>query len=221
MLTAQLDRGYAIAFVTEALVASEVYFQKQVLDTLGLLLATQRDREPIHAGAVVWQGRAMLLAGQSKAGKSTLCYACTRAGFELMAEDVVYIQREPGLRVWGHSACVHLLADAPRFFAELSDVPVKQLPNGKAKLAAPVAHTRRFAEQAALCILERHPQAHSEATPLATDEALAALFAGVDEGFDLYPCARGAAAHLLSNSQCYRLRVGHDLDQAVELVKTL
>ena len=221
MLTAQLDRGYAIAFVGAALAANTTYLQKQVLDTLGLLITTQHDREPIHAGAVAWQGKALLLAGKSKTGKSTLCYACARAGFALLAEDVVYIQCQPTLRVWGHSQCVHLLADAPQFFPELRDVPVQRLPNGKAKLAAPVALTRRFAEQCALCIIDRQPQARSEVQPMQHSDALTALFAGLDEGFNLYPRAREAAEQLLTHSPCYTLRVGHDLDRAVELLKTL
>ena len=221
ILTAQLDRGYAIAFVSAALAANTTYLQKQVLDTLGLLITTQRDREPIHAGAVAWQGKALVLAGKSKVGKSTLCYACAQAGFALLAEDVIYIQRQPRLRVWGHSQCVHLLADAPRFFPELRNVPVQRLPNGKAKLAAAVAHTRRFAERCALCIIERWPQAHSEVQPLQRDDALTALFAGLDEGFHLYPRAREAAEELLTHNPCYTLRVGHDLDRAVELLKTL
>jgi hypothetical protein len=224
MMTAQLDRGHAIAFVTSSLVAKELHLQKQVLDTLGLLLTTQHDREPIHAGGVVWQGKAILFAGKSKAGKSTLCYACVRAGFALLAEDVVYIQRQPELGLWGHSTHIHLLPDAPRFFPELQHTHIEELPNGKTKMAVPVPNQLRFATQASLCIINRHsesPPRHSSVEPLAAEDALAALFEGVDEGFDLYPQARMVAADLLSRNRAYHLKLGSDLHQTVTLLKQI
>ncbi len=224
MMTAQLDRGYAIAFVAPALVANTLYLRKQVLDTLGLLLTTQHDREPIHAGAVAWQGKAILFAGKSKVGKSTLCYACAQAGFDLIAEDVVYLQRQPDLCLWGHATHIHLLPDAPRFFPELKETPAQLQPNGKTKLAVCVPNRRLFATQGALCIIERSASANvsqSILESISTDAALAALFEGVDEGFDLYPFAKLAAAGWLSKNPAYRLHLGTDVNQTVQALQRL
>ncbi len=201
LMTAQLDHGYAIAFVSKALVANASWFDKHILDTLGLAVATQHEREPIHAGAVVRDGHAILLAGKSKAGKSTLCYACAQSGFDLLAEDVIYIQRQPDLRVWGNASHIHLLPDAPHFFAELAGLPATLQPSGKVKLATPIPNRQHFAERASLCLIERHEGAGSTIEPLATDEAQRCLFDGVDEGFDLYPNAREAARHMLACSR--------------------
>ncbi|NJM41995.1 MAG: hypothetical protein HC853_15175, partial [Anaerolineae bacterium] len=138
--------------------------------------------------------------------------------FELIAEDVVYIQRQPELRLWGHSTHIHLLPDAPRFFPELSEVPAQLQPNGKTKMAVPIRNRRHSATQGVLCIVERGAS-ESTLEPMATDDALAALFEGVDEGFDLYPRARTAAACWLSHNPAYRLQLGPDINQTVQRLK--
>jgi hypothetical protein len=161
-----------------------------------------------------------LFAGKSKVGKSTLCYACARAGFELIAEDVVYIQHQPELRLWGHSTHIHLLPDAPHFFPELSEVPARLQPNGKTKMAVPIRNRRHNATQGVLCIVERGAS-ESTLEPMAADDALAELFEGVDEGFDLYPRARPAAARWLSHNAAYRLQLGCDMRQTVQALQCL
>src|SRR3954471_11360527 len=84
LLTARRDLGHALGFVTPDLVADNAHFRYTVLECLALLLASWRDRTPIHAGAIAHAGRAALLAGASGSGKSTLCYACARAGLSLL-----------------------------------------------------------------------------------------------------------------------------------------
>lgn len=123
LLTAQYDQGRALGFIVPELLANEARLRYNVLEELGLLLVTQHDRVPIHTGAVALNGLAILLAGRSTAGKSTLCYACVRDGFRLLAEDVVYVSRRHGVRLWGVPWHMHLLPDAARFFPELADVP--------------------------------------------------------------------------------------------------
>ena len=81
MLSAQMSAGVATAFVTPELAADEGNLRHNVVECLGFLLVNYRDRTPVHAAAVVRNGRAVLFMGQSTAGKSTLCYACVRAGF--------------------------------------------------------------------------------------------------------------------------------------------
>src|SRR5262245_31398405 len=139
LLTAQLDRGFALGFVTPGLMADEARLRYHALELLALALVSRRDRLPIHAGAIVRRGRAVLLAGRSTAGKSTLCYACLREDFQLLTEDVVYVSRRGGLRLWGIPWQIHLLPDAVRHFAELADIPSALQANGKRKLAVETA----------------------------------------------------------------------------------
>ena len=225
LLTAQRDHGFALAFVTPELVADEPRLRHHVLELLGLLLATYDDRLPVHAGAVVRRGRAVLLVGRSTAGKSTLCYACLRDEFQLLAEDVVYVSTRRGLRLWGVPWQVHLLPDAVRHFAELADLPGTHQANGKFKLAVETSafgadRPCRYVERAVVCMVERHAALSSALEPIDPGVPLAALTHDLESGFDLYGDLRAAVEALVAGG-AYRLSVGSDLAGAVALLKEL
>jgi hypothetical protein len=225
LLTARMDHGQALGFVTPELVADDVHFRYHVLECLALLLASWRDRTPIHAGAVMHSGRAALLVGPSAAGKSTLCYACARAGFSLLAEDVVYVSLSARPRLWGNPWRIHLLPDAPRHFPELADLPAQIQANGKRKLAIDVAglgaaQPHCQAERAAVCIVRRHGGAASALTPIDPASAAASLSRDLEPGFDLHP-RTGEVAAMLTAGGAYHLDLGSDLEGAVELLRDL
>ena len=50
----------------------------------------------LHASAVVWHGRGVLLCGPSGSGKSTLSLRLIQAGARLVADDVVTVTAERG-----------------------------------------------------------------------------------------------------------------------------
>lgn len=225
MLAAQYDQGRALAFITPELLANEARLRYNVLELLALLLATQHDRVPVHAGAVVGDRRALLLAGRSTAGKSTLCYACVRAGLRLLAEDVVYVSRRRGLRLWGVPWQIHLLPDAARFFPELAGLRPQIQSNGKLKLAIETAslgagRALLHADRAAVCLVERQAGAASRLEPIDSAVAVEALYGKREPGFDLYDGARDAAEAVAAGG-AYRLHVGHDLDRAAALLSGL
>jgi hypothetical protein len=225
LLTAQLDRGFALGFVTPELVADEARLRYNVLEMLALSMVAWHDRTPVHAGAVVRNGCAVLLAGQSMAGKSTLCYACLREGFQLLAEDVVYVSRRGGMRLWGVPWHIHLLPDAARLFAELADVPAVLQPNGKRKLAVETStfgadRPRCYAERAVVCVVERQAGAESALEWIDPCVPVAALSYDREAGFDLYGDTRMVAESLAAEG-AYRLRVGSDLAGAVALLRGL
>ncbi len=225
LLTAQYDQGWALGFIAPELLAHEARLRYSVLELLALLLVTQHDRVPVHTGAVVHNGLAILLAGRSTAGKSTLCYACLRTGFGLLAEDVVYVSRRNGMRLWGVPWQIHLLPDAVRFFPELADVPAEIQANGKLKLA--VETTRfgadralRYADRAVVCVVERHAGAESVLEPIDPAAVVATLSGNRESGFDLYDGTR-AVAEALAAGGAYRLLVGPDLGRAVAVLRRL
>lgn len=225
LLTAQMDRGVALGFVTPELVADDLALRYHVIECLALLLASWRDRTPVHAGAVVHAGRAVLLVGTSTAGKSTLCYACLRAGLQLLAEDVVYVGLRGGLRLWGNPRSIHLLPDARRLFPELADCTPEIQANGKRKLAIDVAafgadRVRRYADRAAVCLIQRHAGQASAIEPIDPQDAADAIARQREAGFDLHQGAPAVAA-ALSERGAYRLHLGRALDQAVALLRQL
>jgi hypothetical protein len=219
LLSAHTGRGAGLAFVSPALAADEPNLRHSVIMCLALLLASARDRTPIHAGAVVRGGRAALLVGPSMRGKSTLCYACVRAGFSLLAEDVVYVSQAHGLRLWGSPGHIYLLADARRYFPELRAHEPAVQANGKQKLAVALGEgqMQRSTERAIICLLDRRPGQTSTLERLPAAEAVAALAQADEPGFDIY--SRQRAAEALAAGGAYRLVMGSELSGAVALLE--
>ena len=56
----------------------------------------QRGRVPIHGGAIVAQGRAVIITGQQGAGKSTMTSALVGNGFKYLTDDVSSVEIEGG-----------------------------------------------------------------------------------------------------------------------------
>jgi len=67
---------------------------------LGLILRITR-RLPLHAGAVVTDGRAVAVAGPSGSGKSTLIASLLDHGCTLLADDLIRVEEEEGVPVLG------------------------------------------------------------------------------------------------------------------------
>jgi hypothetical protein len=62
-------------------------------------------RVALHAAAIVVDGVAWALIGTRKTGKSTLAYACHRAGVTILTEDVLVLE---GLRAFAGPRCLDL-----------------------------------------------------------------------------------------------------------------
>jgi hypothetical protein len=96
--------------------ASHLFFSLSLLEIL-----RARGRYPVHAAGVALDGRAVLLAGASGVGKSTLALACARSGWTFLGDDVVLLHEDdPG----GHAVHafpdeIDLTDESLRFFPEL------------------------------------------------------------------------------------------------------
>jgi hypothetical protein len=153
-------RRDAVAYVTSELLTDRGHFQYGMLEAMTLLLVEFYDRLPLHAALVVRNGVAILLAGQSGLGKSTLAYQARRAGWTLLADDGVHVQTAPVGRLWGIPRRLYLSPDASRWFPELAHQQAQLLPNGKTKIAMLHAHDWEgfgppVVERAAICVLAR------------------------------------------------------------------
>ena len=78
---ADFDNGRTRMVVSTAAVRYPLYLRQFFLEcAAGGHIATLHVT-PVHAGCVVLEGRGVLLCGDSGAGKSSLSYACARAGW--------------------------------------------------------------------------------------------------------------------------------------------
>lgn len=225
LLMAQRDRGVAVGLVTSEIVADDALFRYQVLECMALWMASRHDRTPVHGAALLANGRAVLLLGPSLAGKSTLSYACLRAGFQLLAEDVVFVSSQKGLKLWGHTRQISLTPAAPAIFPELADIPAKTLGNGKVKLTVDLspevaAPLNPHAGGTIVCLLQRHPARKSGVKPLEVPQLVQALRERAEPGFRLDPRMPELVA-AMARGNAYRFTNGHDLPGAVALIKQL
>ena len=89
---------------------------ESVTDTLLLFLLARTGRTPMHAAGVMVGDTALVLAGPSGTGKSTLALAAAERGLRILSDDTLYIQLQPATRIWGFQRPLHVFPqDAPRF----------------------------------------------------------------------------------------------------------
>ena len=98
-----LSGGFSFGWVTESTVRSSEYFRQCFLDVMIYPLLEIRDLITLHAACVVHKGRGILLAGDSGAGKSSLSYACARAGWTYVSDDAsAFLRNSVVPEVIGH-----------------------------------------------------------------------------------------------------------------------
>jgi hypothetical protein len=204
----------ATCAISPELLASPDALLAQVLEPLGLFLATRNGRVPIHASGVQLDGLAVLFSGPSGAGKSSLALAASRAGMPVISEDTVYVQREPELAIWGWQGPIHLLAKD----AGATAGPVRWR-NGRVKFAIEPRGDRTAwepATAATLCLL-RHGE-RASLVPISQDRALAGL-GPLETGFDLLRPEIEPVLAQLTESGAWLLTLSGSPEEAIALVR--
>jgi hypothetical protein len=126
------DRGFAFGWVTRSTAADHPLLRYQFLTAGGATLAEQWALAPLHAALVVRNGTGVMLCGDSFAGKSTLAYACARAGWTYVSDDGTFLVRDRDDRyAIGDPYSIRFRTDAPDLFPELADRLRTVRPNGK------------------------------------------------------------------------------------------
>lgn len=225
----------SLAHVTPELVSRRDEFVEGWLEPLTLFLLGALDRQPLHAAAVLGSPQfpgteheaagakptALLLAGPSGAGKSTLTYAAWRSGrFAVLADEPVYVQLEPRVRVWGRRARIHLSVDARAWFPELHGVAPARLPTGKTKIVVDAAgEPSPYAERAGLCLLARGSGDRPRLEPVTVERAVAELTAILDPGYDLFRDTIGERVARVAEGGAWRLCLTDDPGAALPLLE--
>jgi hypothetical protein len=87
---------------------------------------------PLHSACVVSNGRGILIAGESMAGKSTLCVALAKNGFQLLSDDWTYVRTKGDVsECCGLQVPVKLLPDAVLHYPELTAYIPARTANGE------------------------------------------------------------------------------------------
>jgi hypothetical protein len=215
-----IRRRAAAARITTGMLKQRANFRYSVLEAMTLWIVTGLDRQPVHAAAVVRGGTALLLAGPSGVGKSTLTYAAQRAGLGVLSEDCVFLQEAPVPRAWGLPGFVHLHPDAVRWFPELRGVSARIRNNGDLKLAVPSQGVAVGVERAGICLLARGARPGVER--LGAAEVERAFVEKLEDGFDRFAGSIAPRVRRLAGHGGWRLTLPPSpLDAVPELMRML
>jgi hypothetical protein len=130
-----LSASFAFARLTEDVAADRFGVRYHFLDPAVYLMIEARHFCPVHASCISLNGRAILLCGDSGAGKTSLAYACAKQGWNYLAGDATYIVRNrPDPTVAGRPFSIRFRAEARELFSELSGWPLQRRPDGRLDL---------------------------------------------------------------------------------------
>jgi hypothetical protein len=214
------------AFVSEQTAANREWFRFHFLDTMCYMLLAQESIMPLHAACVARGNRGLLLYGHAGAGKSTLSWACARAGWTYITDDGACLL--PGGRdrvVLGRGQKVRLREGARQLFPELSDCEARMTPGGKTAIeldpaARPGIQRASRARAEAVVVLERRESGAAAAELVPADEVADMLLGDMpwygDQVYARYRCA----VDRLLEAPAYRL-VYADVQDAVRVLDTL
>lgn len=200
-----------------------------VLFTIALMeLAKRHGLYPLHAAGLCLGGQALVLPGTSGAGKTTLVLALLRAGFDLLADDVLFIDARDGrLQALGFPDVAGITDQTASLFPEVQPHLARAAPARRPKrLLYPEevygSAIGRAGTPAALVFPRVAGVDTSALAPVDRGEAFAELIA------HLLPTEpRSSQAHLdvlarlARECPCYRLETGRDFERLASLLRSL
>jgi hypothetical protein len=130
-------RGYHFGWITRAVAEDSAFFRYYFMDVAVLTMVQQRYLAPVHGACIARDGRGILLCGASSAGKSTLAYACSRAGWTYVSDDATFLVRSaPGRHAIGNCHTIRFRENTRRLFPELTHLAPSLRPNGTSRIEA-------------------------------------------------------------------------------------
>jgi len=217
--------AFAFGWVTRAVAADHPFLRYRFLTAAAHMLIQQSALAPVHGALVSRHGMGILLCGESFAGKSTLAYACARAGWVYVSDDASHLLRERNDRyAIGDPYAIRFREDARDLFPELSDLMPVVRPNGKIAIEIP---TRELAVATAngcsvehVIFLNRKQGRATELCRFPKDDAFAALSSYASFGTQHVRTAQEHCYRRLLTADIWELTYGHFSD-AVERLDRL
>jgi hypothetical protein len=174
---ADFEHGRTWMVVSTAALRYPLYLRQFFLEcAVGGHIATNYVT-PVHAGCVVLDGRGVLLCGDSGAGKSSLSYACARAGWGYVSDDASFLLNGGSKRiVIGDCHKVRFRPSVAELFPEMAGMEITPRAEGKPSIVVPTATmphvTRRESAHVDYVVfLNRHADGPPQLVPYRKDVA--------------------------------------------------
>lgn len=220
-----LKGGFASAWLSQSILGYRSYLRYHFIEAAVLALLSTSYVTAIHAACVSLHGQGMLLCGDSGAGKSSLSYACARAGWTYTSDDASYLlEGNNAPRVIGNSHQVRFRPSAKELFPELYGRDLTPRAEGKPSIEVPTSEFSNIitvdeTEVQSIIYLNRQPSEIAELVPLSKEIAMERFYQS------LYPVeeirkTKFSALQRLFNLEIYELRYQH-LHHAIDRLEQL
>ncbi|MCU1236135.1 MAG: Hpr(Ser) kinase/phosphatase [Candidatus Solibacter sp.] len=216
----------ATFYLSEASVADHVRLRWFYLEAMAYMLLTQRYVVSLHAGCVARNGEGILICGKSASGKSTLSFACARAGFTFLSDDCTWLPLDSeASEAIGKPHMARFRPDAVRHFPELAGHLASLRPNGKRSIEVPTSlfpgvHTASRCPIGSLIFLDRESEGRPRLDRMHPEEAIPLLLADLPSYGPEVNDAHEKAIHRLAALPAWRLRY-RTLEDAIRLLSAL
>jgi hypothetical protein len=135
---ANLDRCRTQITLSRSTEKHSNYLKYFFLGCAPLYHVATRFATPVHAGCVALDGRGVLLCGESGAGKSSLSYACARAGWTYVSDDASFLLNDSKDRlVTANCHQVRFRPSAGELFPEVKGLEITPRASGKPSIELP------------------------------------------------------------------------------------
>ncbi len=172
-----LRRQVVTAKVSQTLAHDKEFWPRVLLPITAGVFASTIGILPLHSACLSRSGNAMLIAGDSGTGKSTLAVALAQRGFDYISDDWTYCTSSRGvITAHGTAARIKLLPDAARHFPSLAGHETHISMNGERAYEVHADETfgARLQQQSRprmLIFFHRTADPNPRLTPLASSEA--------------------------------------------------
>ena len=129
------EAGFAYCWLSPGAARARTWVRHYFLDAIAYIILSHQHLTAIHAACVMKNGCGVLLCGGTGAGKTSLSYACARAGWTYLSDDASFLlRRSPEATVLGKPHQLRFLENAEELFPELASRPVLADANGARRI---------------------------------------------------------------------------------------
>lgn len=209
--------------LSEATAADHAWLRWFYLEAMAYMLLTQRYVVSLHAGCVASHGAGILICGKSASGKSTLSFACARAGFTFVSDDCTWLLAgsEDHIAI-GKPHQARFRQDAARHFPELEPYLASRRPNGKLSIEVPTSlfpaiQTAGRCPIRCLVFLDRESEGPPRVEPLPRGDVIESMLTDMPSYGPEVNATHEHTIHSLSRLPAWQLRY-RSLDDAIRLL---
>ncbi len=212
--------------LSEATAADHAWLRWFYLEAMAYMLLTQRYVVALHAACVASHGAGILICGRSASGKSTLSFACARAGFTFVSDDCTWLLAGSGDHIAiGKPHQVRFRHDVARHFPELEPHLASRRPNGKLSIEVPTnlfpaIRTAARCPIRCLVFIDRESDGPPRVERMPAEDVVESMLADMPSYGPEVNATHENTIHSLSRLPAWQLRY-RSLDDAIRLLSEI